>query len=621
MKKLLVTLIVSLVFSGSIFAQHPDTYWPGFDYHAFDDQAPLYASLMINGEPVDVNYPDWEVMEVAAFVGDELRMTAMFLTDEYLEYGELFPTLNAEPIYYNYDGTGQEVSFKMYNHATGVLYEVCEPVIWDGDPIAILTGEEHWEGFDDPDHPLMLNFIGSEPQEVLWGDEWSSAPAITDDVVIGDDIVIIPAGYTAYANSVNITGNGRIIIEDGGFFYHNTEVFVDQELDVNGYGDPTGRDGNNAGYRLIAPSVHSTATNNVIPVEGTGLNQGTFDLYYFDESVTDNLPWINYKAQGGGIGFEDLDLGTGYLYANEVTKNAVLRGYTIPTDENYALTTGLTYTGGTEFAGWNLVGNPYTCNAYVKNGAGYVPYYQMNTTGDGINPTVVAAGTAIAPLKGIFVKATEEDLACIFTTAESSKGSNLNISVNQANAMVDNAIISFGYGSTLEKLQFNPNHTKVYMPVEGKDYAVVKADNQGEMPVSFKAQENGTYTLDFNAQNVEFSYLHLIDNLTGNDVDLLDNPSYSFDANTTDYTSRFKLVFATGANSNESNFGFISNGNLMILGIEGEATLQIVDVTGRILSTETFSGSYSKAINEATGVYMLRLIQGNDVKTQKIVVK
>ena len=39
------------------------------------------------------------------------------------------------------------------------------------------------------------------------------------------------------------------------------------------------------------------------------------------------------------------------------------------------------------------------------------------------------------------------------------------------------------------------NSTKVYIPQNNRDYAVVSADNQGEMPVSFKAKENGTYTL------------------------------------------------------------------------------------------------------------------------------
>jgi hypothetical protein len=38
-------------------------------------------------------------------------------------------------------------------------------------------------------------------------------------------------------------------------------------------------------------------------------------------------------------------------------------------------------------------------------------------------------------------------------------------------------------------------------------------------------------------------YLHLIDSLTGADVDLLTEPSYTFDAKTTDDASRFRLVF------------------------------------------------------------------------------
>jgi len=158
MKKLFMTLIVSLALGGTIFAQHPTSYWDGqFQYSDYEDQGALYASIMINGEPVTTATPDWDVLEVAAFVGDQLRMIGMFLTDEYLEY-DLFPTLNAEPIYYT--TPGETVTFMMYNHTTGVLYEVCEPQIWDGDPITIHTGEEHWEGFDDPDHPLMLNFIG-----------------------------------------------------------------------------------------------------------------------------------------------------------------------------------------------------------------------------------------------------------------------------------------------------------------------------------------------------------------------------------------------------------------------------------------------------------------------------
>jgi hypothetical protein len=166
----------------------------------------------------------------------------------------------------------------------------------------------------------------------------------------------------------------------------------------------------------------------------------------------------------------------------------------------------------------------------------------------------------------------------------------------------------------------NRNSTKVYFSENNNDYAIVRSEEMGEMPVNFKAEENGTYSLNVGGQNTEFAYLHLIDNMTGNDVDLLQTPSYSFEAKTTDYESRFKLVFATGDNSNDDNFAFYSNGN-WIINNAGEATLQVVDLTGRILSSETVNGSVSKTINAVPGVYMLRLINGDNVNVQKIVVR
>jgi hypothetical protein len=151
---------------------------------------------------------------------------------------------------------------------------------------------------------------------------------------------------------------------------------------------------------------------------------------------------------------------------------------------------------------------------------------------------------------------------------------------------------------------------------------VVKAEAQGEMPVNFRAAENGTYTLTINPEGVEMNYLHLIDNMTGMDIDLLQTPSYTFEATTRDYESRFRLVFAgasTGS-ATDDNFAFFSNGNL-IINNDGNATLQVIDITGRIISSESVNGSVSTTLNATPGVYMLRLINGENVKVQKIVVR
>ena len=100
---------------------------------------------------------------------------------------------------------------------------------------------------------------------------------------------------------------------------------------------------------------------------------------------------------------------------------------------------------------------------------------------------------------------------------------------------------------------------------------------------------------------------------------------YTFNAKTTDYTSRFRLVFVASSvfgdeDGDDEAFAFYSNGNYIVTN-EGEATLQIIDELGHILSSEHISGSVSKAIQTTPGIYVIRLLDGNNVRTQKIVVR
>ena len=185
----------------------------------------------------------------------------------------------------------------------------------------------------------------------------------------------------------------------------------------------------------------------------------------------------------------------------------------------------------------------------------------------------------------------------------------------------NNAIVSFDEGTTLPKFRFG-EHSEIYIPQGGEEYAIAYSEGQGEMPVNFKANQDGEYTLSINANDAEMSYLHLIDNMTGADIDLLQTPSYTFTAKTSDYESRFRLMFASNVDTDgdSDSFAFFSNGNWIIAN-EGSATLQVIDINGRILSSESINGSVSKAIDATAGVYMIRLINGENVKVQKIVVR
>ena len=363
------------------------------------------------------------------------------------------------------------------------------------------------------------------------------------------------------------------------------------------------------GWNLIASPVAS-----VTPSVENGLLSGTYDLYYFDQTGGNNgKEWKNYRTYT----FPFVS-GQGYLYANS---NDVTLKFTGTPNTSGEVPLTYSTTANENMRGWNLVGNPFGRVAYISRN-----FYRMNDAGTEI---VASTTTSVNPMEGIFVKAADaNDNSITFsTTAPEGAASNENQNVvldviRNRGTVIDRAIVSFNDGAQLPKLTINENSTKLYIPQDNEDYAIVRSEAQGELPVSFRASENGTYTLSMNVENVDMNYLHLIDNMTGMDIDLLQTPSYTFEANTNDYANRFKLVFAANGTdeADESSFAFFSNGNL-IVNNEGNATLQVIDINGRILSSETISGSCSKAINATTGVYMLRLINGDNVKVQKVVVR
>jgi hypothetical protein len=263
--------------------------------------------------------------------------------------------------------------------------------------------------------------------------------------------------------------------------------------------------------------------------------------------------------------------------------------------------------------GWNLIGNPLAEDATISQAC-----YVMNEGGTELE--AAASGKLIPAMNGVFVKATGADQSVTFTPNSTSKeGAKIDINVlKDRGATIDRAIVSLGEGSTLPKFMLNPRNTKIYIEQGGDDYAVVSS-NEDEIPVCFKAASNGTYTLNVAVQNAELDYLHLVDNLAGTDTDLLANPNYTFEANTGDYASRFTLVLRNTTGLVE-HFAFY-NGHNWTISNDGEALIQVVDVMGRILNSKEICGNAEINISQPAGVYMLRLVNGSDVKVQKVVVR
>lgn len=396
---------------------------------------------------------------------------------------------------------------------------------------------------------------------------------------------------------------------------HSNQMQTIVYKSIDGYGM------DNDKWAFIASPL--VAEEGISPTAVSDLTSGEFDLYRLNEGTTNiGYEWENYKNPIHTDGFK-LFNGQGYLYASQDDVDLVFKGdFNTDTEMDVALS----YTSSSNIAGYNLVGNPFPTNAYSSRS-----YYVMNDAGDAVIAIANSTSRAIAPCTGVIVQATEEEqnptVTFSTTSPEITNLGNINIILTQqtsrGNKVVDNAIISFNDGDQLGKFVFKAYNAQLYIPQNGVDYAIAVATRQSEMPINFKTVQNGGFTLTAISNDVIVNYLHLIDNLTGNDVDLLQNPSYSFNAQSDDYASRFKLVFGfNGIDEIETNNDFaFFNGREWVINNHDCATVRIVDMTGRIIvSLENGTNTVSTE-GIASGVYVLQMIEGSNVKTQKIVVK
>ena len=383
------------------------------------------------------------------------------------------------------------------------------------------------------------------------------------------------------------------------------DIAQNYNLSITGYGSSA-----TGNYKLIASPI-----GEVNPTAVTNMLSNNYDLYYFDQ--THALEWVNYKS-----GAFNLQPGKGYLYANSESVTLTFSG----TPNSGSGTVTLVKSTGADHEGWNLVGNPFSTSATVA-----VDFYRMNAAG---NKIVVSDNSTVNAMEGIFVKADTDGATMTFTP--SAKGASsyenqmvLNVSQGNSDAVMDRAIVRFGDGNTISKLRLLDGGAEIYIPKNGTDYAIATSDGSSEMPIHFKVMQNDTYTLRVDFQGWEPSNLHLIDNVTGANIDLLNTPSYTFVGNTTDNASRFRLVFnidgiEDGLSTNSEPFAYFNGSEWVIDGPStgsGACVLQVIDVMGRMLRSESVSGNATMHLPElGAGVYVLRLVNGESVRTQKIVI-
>ena len=516
-----------------------------------------------------------------------------------------------------------------------------------------------------------VTFDNSMHTSGLWGKpyDWHMFSSALEAAPLGLDYNTRDGG-TTYSDNVPLDDNDTDVVSN--------ETYGDCELM-----DPPQTQWNTTNYGYFPTDTPYGPWRNTTPASPYTNDDG-FDFYCYSEK---DYHWINFKREGVKDGIVDhwhqdvnadgdhqkiqyynesnLLKGKGYLMAIGKTSMLMADG-TLTNGEFTTPDKQVTYTSTAAFPGINLVGNPYQSyldfqqftttnsgkisdNAYFVVDAdcsGYITYPDQASS----NPEY--APRYLHPHQGFIVAVPDTWTSTdrlTFNNGMRVAGTNTTLSSNyreeHLNYPLVNLICYDGSGKRdLTTVEINRpevggarkmkalriGDALLSAHFEHRDYqALFAPEGVTEVPVRFEAFENEVYTMKWSMHNGNFHYAHLIDNLTGADIDLLVASEYKFEASTGDYVSRFRLVFdVTGIDEPQTDddmpgsttFAFQYGDELIVT---GKGTLQFFDLNGRCLLSTNVEGEQSSVAlpKVAKGVYLLRLTGSKQTQIQKIIIK
>ena len=492
--------------------------------------------------------------------------------------------------------------------------------------------------FNSSANPKRFSFYGSE-QTALYlykkdtkvGDPVNlniySATTLSNGLTVAGDMNIHAGVVTVpSAKTLTVTGTltnstaANLVIANGGQLVtaNNASVSATVQKSVLAWNDTY-----KEGWNAISSPVNGQSFSGVANLQPTG--DKTHNIYLYDPA---NVRWQEYRNNEAGVTpYTAFTNGRGYLYRKNNNTTIEFSGALNTGNVTYS---SIYYDNADVLKQYNLIGNPYAHNitkgsssANILNGDILESKYCIfNSDGTW---TLTNDGTAIAPGTAILVQAKKLGSITI-TNAAGSKGetaNNDNIWFTVAgNEFKDVACVEFKNGHGFNKIAHrNEDAPMLYINHNGENFASVDMDDETKViNLCFKSNKMGLYTLTYNAKGV-FSYLHLIDKITGEDVDMLIDDEYTFVGTSSDKEDRFivKLAYLPDYGIDGSDTFAFQSGNEIF--VSGQGELQIFDVTGRFVMSERINGATSISADALSkGVYVLRIV-GSEIKTQKIVVR
>ena len=447
----------------------------------------------------------------------------------------------------------------------------------------------------------------------------NSNVAIESDLVITDDITVrtftiedggsvtLESGSLTVKDDFTNTDASAFVIEEGAqVFQKNDDVMATFNMNIKA--PASWENDHTHGWQFIASPMKDATTASFVPAHG-------YDLFKYVGGI--DLEWVNYKGHAD-VDFEDkFQQGRGYLASYETESVVEFAG--VLNNE-----TGFTFDGINMFneedyyANFYLLGNPFAFNMDWAN-----------VTAEGL-----ASGLAVVTLDGNYKYAVDtvinvgDGFFVQVTGAEPSLTYNSNVRSrrvkhNFINIMAsgkagsDNVILNFADNDEegFAKLEnFNKEIAEIYVKEDNRRYGIMNYEKDvEEIELYFDAKRMGEYTINAVTEG-EFESVILVDRNEGVETDLLTS-SYTFKALSSDSPDRF--IIRMGNDVVDDKFVYLSGDELVI---NAEGLVQIVDVMGRIIYSGEQNGVNRVDVSGLNSTYIVRNVNNNEVKTQKIVV-
>ena len=438
---------------------------------------------------------------------------------------------------------------------------------------------------------------------------------------------VIRGGMRVGGIMTNLQGNDGIIINNNADLLQNTNsvsATVRQDISANTW------------YLISNPVAAFNFANGFT---------GIYVYEYIENSTASSNSWLNITS---GI----MQTDRGYLIQSPSSKTINFTGNLNNGDMVYTLVHTPALGAG---AGFNLVGNPYSCAIDWSVGAGFD---KTNTTGtayvwvDGssqygnTNGTVFTAPMTshkIPSCQGFTVKTTTN--GSTFTIRNGSKALDivtplykqklnnlLRIRLSGEGKMDETVVYyeseaSQSYDLGIDSDKFFGTETNLYTKSEDAYSLAINAtsDIEQSIPLCFSSDVAGNYTLLINEFNFSTDNIYLEDKRTGIIEQLSENKEYSFSYQPEDNAERFMLHFKSvpmSVNDTEKEtVNILTSKNAVSILNAKNSQVEIFDLFGKKFYQNKTQSTYEKITLNQAGIYIVKVLKNNKVITKKIIIQ